>query len=241
MVFSDSAARRKARHHEHHTVDRIGWLRAAVLGANDGALSIASLIVGIMGAGVNRHSILLSGSAALIAGAVSMAVGEYVSVSSQADLESAELAREAAEIELNPAAEQRELEGIYIARGVTASTAAQVASELMAHDPLAAHARDELGLADATAAQPMRAAATSASAFAAGALLPLITAMVAGESLIISSVVLVTLLVLALLGGLGAASGGASVTRGVVRVICLGAIALFITTMLGHLLGMVLT
>ncbi|WP_167075024.1 VIT1/CCC1 transporter family protein [Sphingomonas vulcanisoli] len=231
--------RRPRRHRENHSIDRIGWLRASVLGANDGALSTASLIVGVAGAGVSHSSILLTGSAALIAGALSMAVGEYVSVSSQADLEAAELAKEAAELEKDPASERRELEAIYERRGVSPATARLVAGELMDHDALAAHAQDELGLADATAAQPLRAAATSAAGFAAGAILPLLTAVAADTPMVVPAVVAITLFALALLGALGAATGGASVARGIVRVVCLGAIALLATTTLGHLFGAV--
>jgi VIT1/CCC1 family predicted Fe2+/Mn2+ transporter len=227
------------RHHEHHAVQHIGWLRAAVLGGNDGVLSTASLIVGVAGAGASHSAILLSGCAALIAGATSMAVGEYVSVSSQADLEAADLAREAAELEANPVAEQRELAGIYVARGVSRQTAESVARELTAHDALAAHAQDELGLANVTAAQPFRAAVTSALAFAAGASLPLATILLIPGHGILPAVIAVTLVCLAILGGVGAVAGRAPVTRGVLRVVGLGAVALLVTTTLGHLMGTV--
>jgi VIT1/CCC1 family predicted Fe2+/Mn2+ transporter len=168
-----------------------------------------------------------------------MAVGEYVSVSSQADLETADLAREAAELEANPVAEQRELAGIYVSRGVSRATAESVARELMAHDALAAHAQDELGLADVTAAQPVRAAATSAAAFAAGAALPLSATLLLSPPAIVPTVISLSLVCLAALGGVGAAAGRAPVARGVVRVVSLGAIALLITTTLGRLLGTV--
>ena len=225
------------RHRERHAVQHIRWLRAAVLGANDGLLSTASLIAGVAGAGSARGTILLTGAAGLIAGALSMASGEYVSVGSQADLEAADLAREAEELATDPEAEHRELKHIYMNRGVGPDTADAVASELMAHDALAAHALDELGLTEDNAAQPLVAAATSGISFAIGAALPLIAALVAPQGLTLAFLIVVALSGLALLGGLGAATAGANVRRGVLRVLLLGAASLFISAFVGRWLG----
>lgn len=222
---------------EHHAVQHIGWLRAAVLGANDGLLSTASLIVGVAGAGSGYGAILLSGTAGLIAGSLSMAAGEYVSVSSQADLEAADLAREAAELQRNPRAEHRELAGIYMGRGVSPETAQTVARELMEHDALAAHARDELGLAEVTSARPLQAAAASAASFACGAALPLLVAVLSPRRIVVPLIIGATILCLALLGAIGAATGRAPVGRATVRVVFLGALALGATLLLGHALG----
>ncbi len=217
---------------EAHLVDRTGWLRAAVLGANDGILSTASLIVGVAAAAASMHSILVSGLAGLVGGALAMAAGEYVSVSSQADSESADLERERAELKANPAAELRELAGIYVARGLTPALAMQVAEQLSATDALAAHARDELGMHGATAARAVQAALASAVAFAAGASLPLLTALVAPRAALIA-----TLVFLAALGAVGARAGGAPVARGAGRVLFWGALAMAATAAIGSLVG----
>ena len=224
-------------HLEKHRAESIGWLRAAVLGANDGLISTSSLIVGVAAAQVSRAPIVLTGCAGLVAGALSMAAGEYVSVSSQADTEQADLARERSELEAAPELEREELARIYIARGVEAGLAKQVATQLMKHDALAAHARDELGLSEITRARPLQAALTSAAAFASGALPPVaaswlvpvpgISVVVAGGSLVL----------LAVLGALAAHLGGASLMRGALRVTFWGAIAMGITALLGRLFG----
>ncbi len=222
---------------EAHLVDRTGWLRAAVLGANDGILSTASLIVGVAAAAASMHSILVSGLAGLVGGALAMAAGEYVSVSSQADSESADLERERAELKANPAAELRELAGIYVARGLTPALAMQVAEQLSATDALAAHARDELGMHGATAARAVQAALASAVAFAAGASLPLLTALVAPRAALIATVFVATLVFLAALGAVGARAGGAPVARGAGRVLFWGALAMAATAAIGSLVG----
>jgi VIT1/CCC1 family predicted Fe2+/Mn2+ transporter len=227
------------RHHEHHATDHIGWLRAAVLGANDGIISTASLIVGVASAGPGRSAILLAGGAGLIAGALSMAAGEYISVSSQADLEQADLAREAIELHANPHGEELELAGIYKKRGVSSETAHAVARELMAHDALDAHARDELGLSDATTARPVQAAVASAACFSAGAALPLLTAIVAPTGWVPHIVLLSSIMVLAVLGAVSARTGGAPVAKAIVRVTSLGAAAMLLTIGLGRLFGAV--
>ena len=224
-------------HREHHRTGRIGWLRAAVLGANDGIVSTASLLVGVAAASAGRSEVLIAGLAALVAGAMSMAAGEYVSVSSQADTEEAELARERIELEAQPAAEHRELAGIYEARGLSPALADQVASELMAHDALGAHARDELGLTDTAAARPVQAALASASSFAAGAVLPLATAVFAPASAVLVWVVAVSLLSLALLGVVSARAGGAPVGMAVARVVFWGGMAMGVTAAVGSLFG----
>ena len=225
------------RHREHHATDHIGWLRAAVLGANDGIVSTASLIVGVASAAADRPAILLAGSAGLVAGALSMAAGEYVSVSSQADLEKADLAREAAELRHSPQAEERELAGIYEGRGLASDLAATVAKALMAHDALDAHARDELGLFDMTTARPVQAAFASAASFTCGAALPLLVAILAPLGILSPAVVIVSILMLALLGAIGARSGGAPRGRAVLRVTLLGAAAMVLTIGLGRLIG----
>lgn len=222
---------------ERHLVERSGWLRAAVLGANDGILSTASLLVGVASGGASNHAVLLSGVAGLVGGALAMAAGEYVSVSSQADSERADLERERLELVANPAAELRELAGIYVARGLRADFAMQVAAQLTEHDALAAHARDELGMFGATAARPVQAAGASALAFAAGASLPLLVAILVPRAQLIAAVFGATLLFLALLGAVGARAGGAPVARGAARVLFWGALAMAVTAAIGGIAG----
>jgi VIT1/CCC1 family predicted Fe2+/Mn2+ transporter len=224
-------------HLERHLVQRVGWLRAAVLGANDGIVSTASLVVGVAAAGQGRSEILLAGVAGLVAGAFSMAAGEYVSVSSQADTETADLARETAELAANPAFERDELAGFYVARGVEPALARQVADQLMAKDALGAHARDELGISEITTARPVQAAFTSAATFSAGAALPLVAAVVAPTGLTVPVVSAASILFLAALGALGARTGGAPVLKAVVRVTFWGALAMAATAGVGLLFG----
>ncbi len=224
-------------HVEGHRTHRIGWLRAAVLGANDGLLSTSSLVVGVAAAGAPRGQVLVAGVAGMVAGAVSMAAGEYVSVSSQTDTEAADLAREREELAANPEGEHQELARIYRTRGLEPDLAARVADQLMAHDALGAHARDELGISEVTAARPVQAALASAGTFSAGALLPLVVVLVAPVS---SSAVLVTGASLVALGGLGALAaraGGAPVLRAVVRMTFWGALAMGLTALVGSLVG----
>jgi vacuolar iron transporter family protein len=227
------------RHLERHKTARIGWLRAAVLGANDGIVSTASLMVGVAAASTPATSILLTGVAGLVAGAMSMAAGEYVSVHSQADTENADLARERAELKADPAAETRELTAIYAARGLDPELARQVAAQLMAHDALGAHARDELGISEALSARPVQAALASAASFAVGAALPLLVALLAPHSVLIPWVAGSSLLFLATLGGVAARTGGAPVLAGVWRVTFWGALAMAITAGVGALFGAV--
>lgn len=224
-------------HSERHASSRIGWLRAAVLGANDGIVSTASLIVGVAAADASRSGILLSGVAALFAGAMSMAAGEYVSVSSQADTERADLVREGAELQTQPDFEQEELTRIYQSRGVDRDTAANVARQMMAHDALAAHARDELGLSKMHAARPLQAAMASAATFTSGALAPLAVAMLAPESFLVPAVAAGSLICLALLGMLGARTGGAALGPAVLRVTFWGMMAMAVTAGVGRLFG----
>ncbi|BBK38972.1 membrane protein [Allostella sp. ATCC 35155] len=228
---------RRRRHVERHAVERIGWLRAAVLGANDGILSTASLIVGVAAADAARGSILIAGMAGLVAGAMSMAAGEYVSVSSQSDTEKADIAREAGELRDNPEAELDELTDIYVKRGLTPDLARLVAVQLTANGGLDAHVRDELNLSEMTAAQPVQAALTSAATFAAGAALPMLTLAIVPDRIIAVAVTVSALVFLALLGAIGAAAGGAGVTKAVVRVTFWGAIAMAITAGIGKLFG----
>jgi len=225
------------RHREHHHTDRIGWLRAAVLGANDGIVSTASLLLGVAAAGASHDNLLLTGVAGLVAGAMSMAAGEYVSVHSQADTEKADLARECTEIEQNPPAERRELAAIYVARGLEPDLAGQVATQLMAHDALGAHARDELGLSDTLSARPIQAALASAASFAVGAALPLAVTAVAPEQILIPWVSGASLASLALLGTIAARVGGASMLIGAWRVTFWGALAMAITAGVGSVFG----
>lgn len=225
---------------EHHLVHRTGWLRAAVLGANDGIISVSSLIVGVAAApGATAANVLIAGVAALVGGALSMAAGEYVSVSSQADTESADLAREAAELARAPLAETRELAAIYVDRGVAPPLALLVAEQMMAHDALGAHRRDELGLADDGGSRPVQAAMFSAIAFSAGAILPVVAAL-APRAWVLYTVPATTLVLLALLGALGAKAGGAPMGRGMLRVIVLGAMAMGVTALIGTLTGTVI-
>lgn len=224
-------------HPERHAVERIGWLRAAVMGANDGIVSTASLIVGVAAADANRAGVLLAGVAALFAGAMSMAAGEYVSVSSQADTESADLARETRELAQDPEVEREELVRIYEARGVDRRTAELVADQMTAKDALAAHARDELGMSVFTGARPLQAALASALTFSAGAAAPLLVVTVAPLPMIVPIVGLVSLACLALLGILGAKAGNAPVGKSVVRVTFWGMLAMAVTAVIGRIFG----
>ena len=223
---------------EHHFVHRIGWLRAAVLGANDGIVSTASLVIGVAAAEVARGDLLTAGVAGLVAGAMSMAAGEYVSVSSQADTERAELGRERNELALEPELERRELTEIYVRRGLEPSLARQVAEQLMEHDSLEAHSRDELGITDALRARPLQAALASAGTFALGASLPLLVTWVTREN-VIPAVSGGSLVFLALLGALAARAGGAATGRGATRVVFWGALAMGLTALVGKLFGAV--
>lgn len=225
------------RHIERHRTTHIGWLRAAVLGANDGLISTASLVVGVAASGVPRSAVLISGVAGLVAGAMSMAAGEYVSVSSQADTESADLARERRELSSDDAAERAELAAIYVDRGLTPSLAAEVAEQLMAKDALAAHARDELGLSDVMAARPLQAALASAASFAVGALLPVVVAAMVPQALLAALVTASALLLLAVLGAVAARVGGAGMRRGALRVTFWGALAMGASALVGQLFG----
>ena len=225
------------RHFERHYSQRIGWLRAAVLGANDGIVSTASLIVGVATASVDRGAVLIAGIAGLVAGAMSMAAGEYVSVSTQADTEAADLARERDELETNEAYERDELANIYMERGLDADLAREVSVQLMAHDALAAHARDELGLSEIHRARPLQAAMASATSFAAGAVIPVILAALVPYRGIAALVAGSSLVLLALLGGLAAGAGGASKLVGAVRICFWGALAMGLTAAIGAALG----
>jgi vacuolar iron transporter family protein len=225
------------RHSEQHRSERIGWLRAAVLGADDGIVSTASLVVGVAAAGSPRHQILLAGVAGLVAGALSMAAGEYVSVSSQADTEKADLSTERAELATQRSAEEQELAGIYVQRGLDPNLARTVAVQLMAHDALAAHARDELGITEQMTARPFQAAAASAATFAVGAALPLLVVILAPLSQLSLLVSGASLVCLAGLGAIAAHTGGASAWVGAVRVAFWGAIAMAATAMIGKLFG----
>jgi VIT1/CCC1 family predicted Fe2+/Mn2+ transporter len=231
----------KARGHtERHRTERIGWLRAAVLGANDGIVSTASLLLGVAAASASQGNLLLTGIAGLVAGAMSMAAGEYVSVHSQADTEQADLARERGELERDPAAELRELTGIYVQRGLDPDLAQQVAEQLMAHDALGAHARDELGISAMLSARPLQAALASAASFAVGAALPLAVTALAPMDVLMHWVGGTSLLFLALLGASAARAGGASALLGAWRVTFWGALAMGITAGVGTLFGAVL-
>ncbi|MBS79766.1 VIT family protein [Variovorax sp.] len=226
------------KHHvERHRTTRIGWLRPAVLGANDGIASTASLIVGVAAANADHGSVLLSGLAGLVAGAMSMAAGEYVSVHSQADTERADLSRERAELIEDPASEERELSAIYVSRGLELTLAREVARQLMAHDALGAHARDELGILETTSTRPVQAAMASASSFAVGAALPLATAVAASGPYLAPSVACLSIAFLALLGAVAARTGGASVRNGAWRVTLWGALAMGVTAAAGALFG----
>ena len=224
---------------ESHFVNRIGWLRAAVLGANDGILSTASLIVGVAAAAATQNEVLIAGVAGLVAGAMSMAAGEYVSVSSQSDSEQADLARERRELNENPEFELEELTEIYVKRGVDRNLARQVAQQLMAKDALSAHAHDELGISEITTARPVQAALTSAVSFSVGAAMPLLMVVVSPSDALVPIVSAASLGFLAFLGAIGARVGGANVLRGTVRVIFWGALAMALTSGIGKLLGTV--
>ena len=226
-------------HPESHLVSRIGWLRAAVLGANDGIVSTASLIVGVAAASAAPADILIAGVAGLVAGAMSMAAGEYVSVSSQSDTERADLARERAELASQPGFEREELAQIYVKRGLEPKLARKVADQLMAKDALGAHARDELGISEVTAARPVQAALTSAATFAVGAAMPLLMVIVAPPSAIVPVVSIASLAFLALLGAVGARAGGAGVIKATLRVTFWGAMAMALTAGIGALVGTV--
>lgn len=224
-------------HPEQHSISRIGWLRAAVLGANDGIVSTGSLIVGVAAANVPRTEVFISGVAALVAGAMSMAAGEYVSVSSQADTERADLAKESAELARQPLLERDELTELYIRRGLSAETARDAAEQMMARDALGAHARDELGISEVTTARPLQAALASALTFTAGAAAPLLAIVLAPGPLLVATVVIVSLVCLAALGSMGAVAGGAPIGRSLLRVTFWGALAMALTAGVGRLFG----
>lgn len=222
---------------ERHRIGRIGWLRASVLGANDGIVSTASLVLGVATAGATHDNVLVAGVAGLVAGAMSMAAGEYVSVHSQADTERAALELERSELEADDKGEHEELAAIYVARGLAPALAKEVAEQLMARDALGAHARDELGISEALSARPIQAAMASASSFAVGAAMPLLVAAIAPEAGLIPLVSGTSLVFLALLGGLAAHAGGAGVTVGALRVTFWGALAMAVTAGVGALFG----
>ncbi|MFS8116231.1 VIT family protein [Rhizobium jaguaris] len=222
---------------ERHFIDRVGWLRAAVLGANDGIISTASLMVGVASAATSSSTVLVTGIAGLVAGAMSMAAGEYVSVSSQADTERADLARERRELATNRDAEVKELAAIYVSRGVDPALSIKVAEQLMAKDAVAAHARDELGISDTISANPIQAAMTSAATFSSGAILPVLAALIAPKDILVPAIFGVSLVVLALLGAIGARAGGATILKPTLRVAFWGAIAMAVTAGVGALIG----
>lgn len=222
---------------ELHRTDRIGWLRAAVLGANDGILSTSSLVLGVAAAHATHGNVVVAAVAGLVSGSMSMAAGEFVSVHSQADTEKADLERERAELKTNIRGEHKELAAIYVDRGLDPALAKQVAQQLMAHDALGAHARDELGISDAMSARPLQAASASAASFAVGAAMPLVVAIMAPDAILIRLVAGTSLLFLALLGGLAARAGGASVRLGALRVTFWGVLAMAITSGVGALFG----
>jgi VIT1/CCC1 family predicted Fe2+/Mn2+ transporter len=225
------------RHRERHVTERMGWLRAAVLGANDGIVSTASLVMGVAAAHAAQSSILVAGTAGLVAGAMSMAAGEYVSVHSQADSEQADLAREGKELEADVEGEHKELAAIYVRRGLAPQLAREVANQLMAHDALDAHMRDELGITETLKARPLQAAAASAVSFAVGAALPLLVVALAPDKGLLASVFATSVIFLALLGGIAARTGGASVAKGSMRITFWGALAMIITAGVGTLFG----
>jgi VIT1/CCC1 family predicted Fe2+/Mn2+ transporter len=225
------------RHDERHRTSHIGWLRAAVLGANDGLISTASLIVGVAASGTGRPEILIAGIAGLVAGSMSMAAGEYVSVSSQSDTETADLARERRELATMPESEKAELTQIYESRGLTPELARQVADQLMVHDALGAHARDELGLSEITAARPLQAALASAFSFAVGAALPVLVSALAADAWVTHAVTASALILLTVLGAVAARVGGAPMGKGALRVAFWGAIAMAASALVGRLFG----
>jgi VIT1/CCC1 family predicted Fe2+/Mn2+ transporter len=222
---------------ERHYVGRVNWLRAAVLGANDGIVSVASLLVGVASSHVSRHQVLLIGVAGLVAGAMSMSAGEFVSVSSQADSERSDLERERRELESDESAERAELAGIYVRRGLKPSLAQEVATQLMAHDALGAHARDELGISATQRARPLQAALASAASFGIGALVPLLAVLLAPAALAAATIAASSLLFLAILGGMSARAGGAPMTAAIIRVTFWGALAMAITAGVGLAFG----
>ncbi len=226
-------------HSESHLVARVGWLRAAVLGANDGLISTASLIVGVAAAAATKGDIMIAGTAGLVAGAMSMAAGEYISVSSQHDTEQADLNRERKELAESPKAELYELMQIYQKRGITPELAQQVAAQLMQKDALAAHARDELGISEHSIARPVQAAVTSAFTFSVGAILPLVVVMLSPPAILVTTVAASSLVFLAILGALGAKAGGAGMLRATLRVTFWGTLALMVTAIIGKVFGTV--
>lgn len=227
----------RIRHRERHRTERIGWLRAAVLGANDGIVSTASLLLGVSSANATHSEVLIAGVAGLVAGAMSMAAGEYVSVQSQADTENADLALEHTELLSDPSGEHKELTAVYVERGLDPTLAKQVATQLMAHDAIGAHARDELGISENLSARPIQAAMASAASFTVGAALPLVTATIIPGARLIPVVSGTSLIFLAVLGGLAAQAGGASVMTGAMRVTLWGALAMGMTAGVGALFG----
>lgn len=224
-------------HPERHSISRVGWLRAAVLGANDGIVSTGSLIVGVAAANVPRTEVFISGVAALVAGAMSMAAGEYVSVSSQSDTERADLAKESTELAQQPLLERQELADLYVRRGLSSDTARDAARQMMTHDALGAHARDELGISEITTARPLQAAMASAVTFTAGAAAPLLAVVLAPAPQLVVAVAIVSLACLAALGALGAVAGGAPVSKSLLRVMFWGALAMALTAGVGRLFG----
>jgi VIT1/CCC1 family predicted Fe2+/Mn2+ transporter len=228
---------RLPRHSEHHVIERLGWLRAAVLGANDGILSTSSLILGVASAQGTHQSVLIAGISGLVAGAMSMAAGEYVSVSSQSDSERADLGRERKELSEDRDGELRELAGIYVKRGLDKALALQVAEQLMARDALGVHARDELGISETTKARPIQAAMASAAAFSVGGALPLLMALATPNGFVVEAVSIASLLFLALLGVVGAKTGGANMLKAAIRVTFWGALAMAVTAGIGAMFG----
>lgn len=227
----------RAIHKESHMAHRIGWLRASVLGANDGVVSVSSLVVGVAAGGASQHDLLLTGIAGLVAGALSMAAGEYISVQSQADTENADTDRERRELAEEPKKELEELIQIYVERGIDCNLAAQVALQLTARDALTAHARDELGITDELRARPIQAALASAAAFAVGAVIPILAGLASPANMVSMATTLVTLLTLAILGALAAYAGGAAPITGAFRVTFWGALAMGVTALVGSLIG----
>lgn len=237
VLNNESYFEMKKIHKEQHNIDKIGWLRAAVLGANDGIISTASLVLGVASAHASHGNIMLTGIAGLAAGAMSMATGEYVSVHSQADTEKAALDEERLEIQQDYQSEHRELAAIYVGRGLDYSLAQVVAEKLMAHDAIGAHARDELGISEVTAARPLQAALASAASFSVGAVLPLLIVAFAPEANLIAWVAIAALISLALLGGLAAKTGGAKILPGVMRITFWSALAMGVTAGVGAMFG----
>ena len=225
------------KHAEKHLINRIGWLRAAVLGANDGILSTASIVSGIAAAGASHHLIILTGLAGLVAGATSMATGEYVSVSSQADIEHTDIKREKHEIKTNRVFEEEELAQIYVGRGLDVALARQVAKQMMAYDALGAHTRDELGISEIVVSRPLQAAWSSAASFSIGAALPLLTAILLPQSFDVWAIPLISLLALGLLGAVSAQTGGAKLLRPILRIVLWGTFSMGLTGLIGRYFG----